>query len=147
MSRKKLIIALTAVLVLGYAGYSFAKPKPVIKTKVSGTIYQLPQSFLLNLNEGHYAKLSVALDLAPGQGDGGSAGGSGSSSSSSETTGTLPEEAIVREIVINAVAGQSGSTLVSASGRAAIKHTILAAITRQTDLKVQSVVIPEMTVQ
>ena len=52
-----------------------AKPPKPPKLKITGTIYVMPQSFLLNLSEGHYAKLSVALDLAPGQSDGASAAG------------------------------------------------------------------------
>lgn len=144
MSKKKLIIPVVLLLVLG-VGYSMAKPKKTVKMKIPGTIYVLPQSFLMNLSEGHYAKLSVALDLAPGQSDGASA--SSSSSSSGEGAGTLPEEAAVREIVTNAVTGQSGSTLVSGHGRSTIKHQILEAIRHQTDIKVEAVLIPELTVQ
>ena len=106
----------------------------------------MPQSFLLNLSEGHYAKLSVALDLAPGQSDGAPAA-AGASSGSGEGAGTLPEEPVVREIVTNAVTGQSGSTLVDSHGRSAIKHQILNAIRHQTDVKVEAVLFPELTVQ
>jgi flagellar basal body-associated protein FliL len=105
----------------------------------------MPQSFLQNLSEGHYAKLSVALDLAPGQSTGAPA--AGASSGSSEGAGTLPEEPVVREIVTNAVTGQSGSTLVDSHGRNAIKHQILNAIRHQTDVKVEAVLFPELTVQ
>lgn len=143
MSKKKLLIPLVLLLVLG-VGYSMAKPKKTVKLKVTGTIYIMPQAFLLNLSEGHYAKLSVALDLAPGQSTGAS---SSSSTGSSEAAGTLPEEALIREIVTNTVTGQNGATLVSEHGRTAIKHQILATITRQTDVKVQAVLFPELTVQ
>ena len=74
MSKKKLLIPLVLLLVLG-VGYSMSKPKPTVKQKVAGTIYLMPQSFLVNLAEGHYAKLTVALELAPGQSDGASAAG------------------------------------------------------------------------
>jgi flagellar basal body-associated protein FliL len=144
MSKKKLIIPVVLLLVLG-VGYSMAKPKKTVKMKIPGTLYVMPQSFLLNLSEGHYAKLSVALDLAPGQSDGASA--SSSSSGSAEGSGTLPEEAAVREIVTNAVTGQSGSTLVSAHGRTTLKHQIRETIRHQTDVKVEAVLIPELTVQ
>lgn len=144
MSKKKLIIPVVLLLVLG-VGYSMAKPKKTVKMKIPGTLYQMPQAFLLNLSEGHYAKLTLALDLAPGQSDGASA--AGGSSGSSEGAGTLPEEPAVREIVTNAVTGQSGSTLVSAHGRGVLKHQILEAIRHQTDVKVESVLIPELTVQ
>ncbi len=81
----------------------------------------MPQAFLVNLSEGHYAKLTVALELAPGQSDGASA--AGGSSSSGEGAGTLPEEPAVREIVTNTVTGQSGSTLVSRAGPRARSST------------------------
>ncbi|HXA54423.1 MAG TPA: flagellar basal body-associated FliL family protein [Solirubrobacteraceae bacterium] len=138
------MIPLVLLLVLG-VGYTMTKPKKTVKMKIPGTIYALPQSFLLNLNEGHYAKLSVALDLAPGQSDGASA--TGSSSSSGEGAGTLPEEPAVREIVTDAITGQSGSALVSNQGRNAIKHEILDDIRKQTDVKVEAVLFPEVTVQ
>jgi flagellar basal body-associated protein FliL len=144
MSKKKLLIPLVLLLVLG-VGYTMTKPKKTVKQKIPGTIYVMPQPFLLNLAEGHYAKLAVALDLAPGQSDGAAAGAS--SSSSGESAGTLPEEAAVREIVTNTVTGQNGGTLVSGQGRDAIKHRILVAIQRQTDVKVDAVLFPELTVQ
>jgi flagellar basal body-associated protein FliL len=144
MSKKKLLIPLVLLLVLG-VGYSMSKPKKTAKQKIPGTIYVMPQPFLLNLAEGHYAKISVALELAPGQSDGASA--AGGSSSSGEGAGTLPEEAVVREIVTNTVTGQSGGTLTSSQGRSSIKHHILASIQHQTDVKVQAVLFPELTVQ
>jgi flagellar protein FliL len=144
MSKKKLLIPLALLLVLG-VGYNMTKPKKVVKMKIPGTIYVMPQSFLLNLDEGHYAKLSVALDLAPGQSTGASAEGGGSGGS--EGAGTLPEEAVVREIVTNAVTGQSGSALTNGQSRNSIKHHILETIRHQTDVKVESVLFPELTVQ
>ncbi len=142
MSKKKLLIPLVLLLVLG-VGYTMTKPKKTVKQKIPGTIYLMPQPFLLNLAEGHYAKISVALELAPGQSDGASAAGS----SSSEGAGTLPEEPAVREIVTNTVTGQNGSMLTSSQGRSSIKHHILASIDRQTDVKVEAVLFPELTVQ
>jgi flagellar basal body-associated protein FliL len=144
MSKKKLLIPLVLLLVLG-VGYSMSKPKKTVKQRIPGTIYVMPQPFLVNLAEGHYAKLAVALELAPGQSDGASAGGG--SSGSGEGAGTLPEEAVVREIVTNAATGQDGSTLTSADGRDSVKHHILTSIQHQTDLKVQAVLFPELTVQ
>jgi flagellar basal body-associated protein FliL len=145
MSKKKLLIPIV-LLVLGVgAMHVLAKPAKAAKLKIQGTLYVMPQSFLLNLNEGHYAKLSVALDLAPGQSTGAAA--AGASSSGTESAGTLPEEPVIREIVTNAVTGQNGSTLIAASGRSAIKHQILMAIKHQTDDKVEAVLFPEVTVQ
>ncbi len=145
LRNRKLVGALVLVLVLGGAAVALSKPSRRPRMKVTGTIYVLPQSFLLNLTEGHYAKLSVALDLAPQQSDG--AGATPPPSGSGEAPGTLPEEALVREIVVNAVTGQRGEALVSANARHEIQRRILAAIRRETDLKVQSVLLPEVTVQ
>ncbi len=47
----------------------------------------------------------------------------------------------------NTVTGQNGSALTSSQGRSSIKHRILASIDRQTDVKVEAVLFPELTVQ
>ncbi|HEY3829848.1 MAG TPA: flagellar basal body-associated FliL family protein [Solirubrobacteraceae bacterium] len=144
MSKKKLLIPIVLLIVGLGAAHTLAKPPKPPKPKIAGTIYVMPQSFLLNLSEGHYAKISVALDLAPGQSDGASATGT---TSATEGPGTLPEEPVIREIVTNTVTGESGSTLVDAHGRSTIKHRILMAIKHQTDVKVEAVLFPELTVQ
>jgi flagellar basal body-associated protein FliL len=141
-NKKILLVAIVPILLFG--GYTMTKAKPVVKEKVKGTIYVMPQSFLLNLSDGRYAKISVALELAPGQSDGASAT---ASSSSESGPGTLPEEAIVREIITNAVTGQSGETLISSHGREAIKRQILHTIQQRTDVKVEEVLFPDFTVQ
>jgi flagellar FliL protein len=141
-NKKILLVAIVPILLFG--GYTMTKAKPVTKEKVKGTIYVMPQSFLLNLSDGRYAKISVALQLAPGQSDGASAT---AASSSESGPGTLPEEAIVREIVTNAVTGQSGETLISSHGRTAIKRQILHTIQQRTDVKVEEVLFPDFTVQ
>ena len=142
LKNKKL---LAVVPLLAFAAYTMTKPKPVNKDKIKGIVYVMPQTFLLNLADGRYAKLSVALELAPGQSDGASA--EGGSSSSGESAGTLPEEAVVREIVTNAVTDQNGESLVSTSGRRAVRNQILKEIKQQTDVKVDAVLFPDLTVQ
>lgn len=144
--RKFIVIPVVLVVLLG-AAYSFAKPKPVEKLKVKGTLYQMPASFLLNLQGSHYVKLNVALLLAPGQSDGASATGGGSSGSGEEAQGTLPEEPLVRSIITNVVTGQNSETLVGEHGRTAIRQEILQDINKQTDVKVESVLFPDFTVQ
>jgi flagellar basal body-associated protein FliL len=144
MLKNKKIMLAVALPILLFAGYTMTKPKPVVKMKIKGTIYVMPQSFLINLSDGRYAKLSVALQLAPGQSDGASAT---ASASSSESAGTLPEEPLVREIVTNTVTNQSGEALIEGPSREKLKHRILAAITKETDVKVEAVLFPELTVQ
>jgi len=142
LKSKKAIFAL--VPILAFAAYTMTKPKPVNKDKIKGTVYVMPQTFLLNLTDGRYAKLSVALELAPGQSDGATAEGG---SSSGEGAGTLPEEPVVREIVTNAVTNMNGESLVSTSGRHAVKEQILKQIKALTDVKVDAVLFPDLTVQ
>jgi flagellar basal body-associated protein FliL len=144
MLKNKKIMLAVALPILLFGGYTMTKPKPVVKMKIKGTIYVMPQSFLINLSDGRYAKLSVALQLAPGQSDGASAT---ASSSGSEAAGTLPEEPLVREIVTNTVTNQNGEALIEGPSREKIKQRILAAITKETDLKVEAVLLPELTVQ
>lgn len=143
--RKFIVIPVILIVLIG-AAYSFAKPKPAEKLKVKGTLYQLPASFLLNLQGSHYVKLNIALLLAPGQSDGASATG-GTSSGGEEAQGTLPEEALVRSIITNVVTGQPTGTLVEERGRTKVRQEILQDIKKQTDVKVESVLIPDLTVQ
>jgi flagellar basal body-associated protein FliL len=141
LKNKKILLVLPVLL---FAGYTMTKHKKVVKQKINGSIYQMPGSFLLNLSDGRYVKLTMALQLAPGQSDGATAAGG---SSSEGSVGTLHEEAVIREIVTNTVTNLSGETLISASGRRTLKQKILAAIKAQTDIKVESVLIPDFTVQ
>jgi flagellar basal body-associated protein FliL len=145
LKKKKLMLAVALpILILG-VGFKMSQPKPVNKDKIKGTIYSMPAPFLLNLTDGRFAKMTIALELAPGQSDGASA--TAAASSGEGAAGTLPEEPLVREIVTNAVTNQNGEALISDQGRTVIKHQILAAIAKQTDLKVEAVLIPDLTVQ
>ncbi len=145
LKNKKLMLAITLpILILG-VGYTMTKPKPVNKEKIKGTIYVLPAPFLLNLTDGRFAKLTVGLELAPGQSDGASATASGSSGENA--VGTLPEEPLVREIVTDTITNQNGETLVTEQGRDAIKRKIQQQIEQRTDVKVTAVLIPDLTVQ
>jgi hypothetical protein len=144
MLKNKKLLAVVPVLL--FVAYTMTKPKPpVVKHKINGTIYQMPGSFLLNLSDGRYVKLSMALELAPGQSDGASADSGGSATES--TVGTLPEEAVVREIVTNLVTNMNSETIINTNGRHALKQKILSTIRAQTDLKLEAVLIPDITVQ
>jgi flagellar basal body-associated protein FliL len=145
LKNKKLMLAVALpILILG-VGYTMTKPKPVNKDKIKGTIYVMPAPFLLNLQQGRFAKLTVALELAPGQSDGASA--TAVAGSGENAVGTLPEEPLVREIVTDAVTNQNGESLVTTQGRNAVKHHILQTIDAQTDVKVEAVLFPDLTVQ
>jgi flagellar basal body-associated protein FliL len=144
MNKKVLIIGLVVLIVGGYAGYSVAMPKKTPHMKVDGTIYVMPKSFTLNLNNGQYASLTVALLLAPGQSTG---TGTGGATPPPDGYGGLPEEAIVRNIITNIITNQSGTALINATGRAKIQAQILKAIDTATDVKVRQVLFPDLAVQ
>jgi flagellar FliL protein len=144
MLKNKKVMLAAALPILLLAGYTMSKPKPVVKQKIKGTIYVMPQPFLLNLTDGRYAKLEVALQLAPGQSNGASAEAAPSSEGG---PGSLPEEALIREIVTNTVTNTSGESLVAASGRRSIRQKILLQIRKETDVKVDAVLFPDLTVQ
>jgi flagellar FliL protein len=145
LKNKKLMLAVALpILILG-VGYKMTRPKPVNKDKIKGTIYVMPAPFLLNLTDGRYARITVGLELAPGQSDGASA--TAAAASGENAVGTLPEEPLVREIVTNVVTNQNGETLVTNGGRNAVKHQILEDIDKQTDVKVAAVLFPDLTVQ
>jgi flagellar basal body-associated protein FliL len=145
LKKKKLMLAVALPILILAVGFKMSQPTPVNKDKIKGTIYSMPAPFLLNLTDGRFAKLTVALVLAPGQSDGASA--TAGAASGENAVGTLPEEPLVREIVTDAVTNQNGETLVSGPGRSSIKRQILAAIRQQTDVKVDAVLIPDLTVQ
>ncbi len=143
-NKKLMLVVALPILILGI-GYKMTRPKPVNKDKIQGTIYAMPAPFLLNLTDGKFAKITVALELAPGQCDGASA--TAAAASGENAAGTLPEEPLVREIITNAITNQNGEALVTEQGRKAIKHQIVAQITKQTDVKVEAVLFPDLTVQ
>lgn len=143
---KKLIIGLVLVLAIGgYVAKSMLlKPKVVIP-KVNGTVYVLPHPFTLNMADGRYATLTTALLLAPGQSDGSSA--TGAAPASDAVVGTLPEEAVIRDIITNTITSQPGSALTSSSGREKLKAAILHEIRTSTDDKVNGVLFTDVAVQ
>jgi flagellar basal body-associated protein FliL len=145
MSKKKiLIIALVVLLAGGYVAKGMLLPPKKVHDKITGTIYILPGVFTVNLTDGRYGKVTVALVLAPGQSPGVTGEGA---ATPPDGFGTLPEEAAVRDIITNTLTDQSGKTLIDAGGRERIKHRILLAIRSGTDVKVNDVLFTDVAVQ
>jgi len=145
MTKKKKIIIIAVVVLLGggYVAKGFVMPPPPNKDKIKGTLYLMPKEFLVNLADGRYGKIDVALLLAPGQSNGATAEASGNSGA----VGTLPEEAMIRDIIVNILTNQNSSALTDAGQREKLKHQILLAITKQTDVKVSEVLFTDVAVQ
>ena len=143
MKRKLKLIVPILVLVIGIAVYKFVLSSPTeSKAKVKGEVYVLPKEFVVNLAGGDYAKLTVALVLAPGQ----------SASGSSETPppegfGTLEEEPLVREIVTDTLTGAPAAALTSRRGRHDYEQKIEQAIGNETDVKTHAVAFTDLVVQ
>ena len=145
MKKKLMILPLVALVALGGA-YKFvlAKPKAEAKPKVDGNVYILGKEFLLNLNDGHFAKLDVALVLAPGQvpASGGESGGT-----PPEGFGPLEQEAVVRDIITNDLTDAKDTDLINHKGRLKMKAEILKDLNAHTDVKVKDVLFTDVTVQ
>ena len=145
MKKKLLIIIPLLLLGGGYVAKAKLMPPKVVKPKLAGEIYILPKQFTLNLEDGHFATLTVALELAAGQSDGATADSAGTSSGA--TVGTLPEEAVVRAIITNLITNQTSNALVTGSGRTALEKQILSQIKTRTDVKVTQVFFTDVAVQ
>ena len=147
MTKKKkiLIVAVLLLLVGAYEAKAMLMPPPKVHDKITGTIYILPGQFLVNLKDGRYGKVTVALVLAPGQSTGASAAASGTTTV--DGFGTLPEEPAVRDIITNILTNQTGATLISATGREGLKHQILLGIKSGTDVKLTGVLFTDVAVQ
>jgi flagellar FliL protein len=144
---KKKIMIILPVLLLGggYVAKAKLMPAKVVKPKLAGEIYILPKQFMCNLQDGHYATLTVALELAPGQSDGATAESGGTTSGA--TVGTLPEEAVIRAIITNLITNDTSNELVTDSGRTSLEAEILSKIKTTTDVKVDQVFFTDVAVQ
>ena len=64
-----------------------------------------------------------------------------------EGYGALPQEAVVRDIVNNAVMGISGDKIIKRRGRELLKRRILKTILKKTDVKAKEVLFTDVAVQ
>ena len=148
MNKKLVIIAVVALVATGGA-YKTVLAKPAEKKtepKVHGTVYVLPKDFLVNLADGRYAKLSVALVVEPVAAAGGHGGGHGAPVPP-EGYGSEPQEAIVRDVITDTLTDAADSDLIERAGREKIKEKILTSIKKHTDVHVEEVRFPDVTVQ
>ena len=144
---KKLIPVIVALVALGGV-YKFvlAKPKEATaKPKVDGTVYILGKEFLVNLADGRFAKLTVALVLAH---DDTSAVAAGEGAAKPpEGFGAMSQEAVVRDVITDDLTDIKDSDLISRDGRVRIKEEILKDLKKHTDVKVEDVLFTDVTVQ
>jgi flagellar basal body-associated protein FliL len=150
MNKKTLIIVVAALVVAGGA-YKTVLAKPKEKAKkpnVEGTLYVLQKEFLVNLADGRFAKLTVALLLDPHDTSAAPAGGGhGAAAKPPEGFGDMPQEAIVRDIVTDELTDASDSDLIRRAGREDLKKAILKKIRKTTDVHADEVLFTDVTVQ
>ena len=149
MNKKMIIFALVPLLVLG-AAYKFvlAKPKAEAKPpKIEGTVYVLGKEFLVNLADGRFAKLSVALVLNPKDHSTAAGGGHGAAPTPPEGYGAMAQEGVVRSIVTDIVTDAEDRDLVGRKGRTELQEKVLEKIHELTDVHADKVVFTDVTVQ
>jgi flagellar basal body-associated protein FliL len=137
--KKKLIIALPVLLLLvgGFmAKKILLKPKPAPPPKIAGELLTLAPEFLINLSDGHYGKLTVALTLekAPAAAEGGEAP-------------KLPQDAAIRADVTDALTGLNSNDLINRTKRHRLQKTLLRSINKTTDEPVKGVMFTDIAVQ
>ena len=137
--KKKLIIAIPVLLLLvgGFmAKKILLKPTPPPPPKIAGELLTLAPEFLVNLSDGHYGKLTVALTVskAPAAAEGGDAP-------------KLPQDAAIRADITDALTGLTASDLISRTKRHALQKTLLRSIKKTTDEPVTGVMFTDIAVQ
>jgi flagellar FliL protein len=150
MNRKKLILVVAALFVVLGGGYKFGFAKEAEKkpSKIHGDVYVLGKDFLVNLADGHYAKLGVAIVVDHGAAVPAESGGHGAAAPKPpEGYGPLPQEAAVRDIVTDTLTDVEESDLTQREGREELKERILKRIKQGTDVPIHEVLFTDVSVQ
>ncbi len=146
---KKVLILIPILLLAAGAGYKLALGKPAEakpEPKVHGTVYVLGKEFLVNLADGHFGKVTVGLVLA--HDDTSTAeGGHGAAAKPPEGFGPMAQEAVVRDVITDELTGSDQDHLTDRAGREELKKEIKKQLKRRTDVKVEEVLITDVTVQ
>lgn len=145
-SKLKIIIPLALVIAGGAYKFVLAKPPIGPPPKIAGEVYVLPKDFLVNLADGKFAKLGVALVLKEGFVAAPPVKGE-AAAAPPEGYGVLAQEAVVRDIVTDAVTNSVARDLTTRKGRERLKKKILKRIRRQTDVKVDEILLTDIAVQ
>lgn len=144
-SKLKFIIPLVVLLALGGAyKVVLAKPAKTVKPHLDGEVYVLQKEFLINLADGHFAKLDAALVLPPSALP--AAGGEGAATPP-DGYGALAQEAAVRAEITDTVSGAKSSELIKKKGRDLLRKKALKEILAHTDVKATDVLFTDVAVQ
>jgi flagellar basal body-associated protein FliL len=147
---KKLLPLVVVLLAVLGGAYKFVLAKPSeaeAKPKVEGTVYVLGKEFLVNLADGRYAKLTVALVLAHDDASTEAAGGHEGAPTPPEGFGTMAQEAVVRDVITDDLTDARDDELIDAKKRKELKEHIAKDLKKHTDVKVEDVLFTDVTVQ
>jgi flagellar FliL protein len=149
MNKKLILIPVIALVVLGAAYKTvLAKPgAPAPEPKVDGTVYVLQKEFLVNLKDGRFAKLTAALVLAHDDTSTVAAGGHEAAASPPEGYGAMTQEGVVRAVITEDLTNATDQQLIDGHKREELQKSILKDLKKQTDVKVEEVLFPDLTVQ
>jgi flagellar basal body-associated protein FliL len=147
MKKLKIIIPVL-LLVGGFVGYTKFLKKPPPEPKVHGEVYVLPKDFVLNLKDGRFLKVGVGLLVEAGDPSiAAGGGGHGGGAAPPEGYGPMPQEALVRDIVVDHLTDVPADDLIDREERHEIKEAIAKDLRKRTDVKVEEVLFTDVAVQ
>jgi flagellar basal body-associated protein FliL len=139
VKKKKKLLLLLPVLLLVAVGAAYElvlAPTPAkAKPKIAGELFQLPDPFLLNLADGRYAKVSVALVLE------------GAPAAAAGEIPVVPQQAAVRAAVTDRLTGLSAADLIDRGARHRLLASLRKSLLKTTDNHVDEVLFTDVTVQ
>lgn len=154
MQKKLPIIAIVALLLAGGVyKFALAKPAPEPEYKVEGEVYVIPKEFLVNLKDGRFARLNVALEFDHGYSaavaaeEAAAGHGAKGAAKPVEGFGILPQEPVVRDIISDTISDSSARQFRSHERRERLKKRIRRKIDKATDVKVHEVLFTDVAVQ
>jgi flagellar FliL protein len=106
----------------------------------------MPKDFLVNLKGGRFAKIDVALVLKEGYVAAPAAGGEAAAAPPTGY-GVMPQEAVVRSIITDALTDSTAAKLQKEKTRRRLQEEILKRIGAQTDVKVDDVLFTDVAIQ
>jgi len=146
MSKLKIILPLALIIAGAAYKFALAKPAPAPKPKVEGEVYVLPKDFLVNLADGRYGKLNVALVFDHGFTAAAETGHEGGAEAP-EGYGVLTQEALVRDIITDTLTDATAKQLTDRKERDELKEKVAKKIDKTTDVKVDEVLFTDVAVQ
>lgn len=151
--KPKFLIPIVLLAVGLFAGKTLLAPAPAEseaeKPKVEGDVYVMPKDFLVNLSDGRFARLNVGLLLHHGYHAEAVAAANegGHAAEPPEGYGDLPQEALVRDLITDALTGATADDLIRRESRNELKKSIAKSIKAHTDVKVDDVLLTDVAVQ